>query len=223
MTPRENETHLEPSAVPREAGAASPPPPARPDRLVPGAPLDRETLERVRARDPEALGRFFDRYFDAVFGLVHRLLGDRMLAEDVTSDVFLKIHRSAHQLDATRDPAPWLYTIATNACRDVWRSGAYRMARRSDDIHDEAGPGGRLAGSAPDPQHELLLAERERAVRGALAALPAPLRESIVLHDYQGLSHQEIAAIAGIEYAAARKRYSRALAALARRLQGIDR
>ena len=81
-------------------------------------------LERVRARDPEALAAFFERYVDRVFGLVYRLLGDRTLAEDMTQDVFLKVHRAAHQLDPRRDPRPWIMTIAHNACRDLWRSAA---------------------------------------------------------------------------------------------------
>ncbi len=54
----------------------------------------------------------------------------------------------------------------------------------------------------------------------ALAELPEPLRTPVVLHDYQGLSHQEIAEVLGIEHAAARKRYSRALTALGERLKG---
>ena len=49
--------------------------------------------------------------------------------------------------------------------------------------------------------------------------LPEPLRLAIVLHDYQGLGHEEIAALTGVHHAAARKRYSRALAALARLLK----
>src|SRR5262249_28767345 len=73
--------------------------------------FDPALLERVRARDPEALGQFYDRYLDLVFGLASRLLGDRTLAEDATSEVFLKVHRAADRLDPTRDPAPWLATI----------------------------------------------------------------------------------------------------------------
>lgn len=214
MTPTDSPAHSKGSSVAPDV-----------DRVTPGPgaglpPLDPATLERVRSRDPEALGTFFERYFDMVYGLVHRLLGERAAAEDATSEVFLKVHRAAERLDPNRDPAPWLMTIATNVCRDHWRSGAYRMGRRSDPVDDEAGPAGRLASREPEPEAALVGNERERIVQEALGQLPEPLRTAIVLHDYQGLSHQEVAEMTGIEHAAARKRYSRALTALGRLLEG---
>jgi len=184
------------------------------DGPAPGsAGFSPDELARVRAREPEALSAFFERYFEQVFGLVVRLIGERSLAEDVTQEVFLKVHRAIHRLDIARDPSPWLTTIAYNACRDVWRSGPYRMSRRSAPLDDPA-VAPRLASSAPDPERSLLTAERERRVREAVTRLPEPLRAAVLLHDYEGLSHEQVAQLAGIHPAAARKRYSRALAAL---------
>lgn len=184
-----------------------------------GSGLDRATLEAVRVRDPAALGRLFDACFPRVFSLVHRLLGDRTLAEDAAAEVFLKVYRAAHTLDPGRDPSPWLSTIATNVCRDLWRSSAYRMSRRAASVHDEV-VADRLSSGTDEPERDLLVREREEMVRSALVALPDPLRVAIVLHDYEGLSHQEVADATGIEHAAARKRYSRALAALGKLLAG---
>jgi RNA polymerase sigma-70 factor (ECF subfamily) len=189
------------------------PPPA-----AAAAGLDRAVLERVRAREPEALGIFYDRYMDLVFGLASRLLGNRTLAEDATSEVFLKVHRAADRLDAARDPAPWLVTITTNVCRDLWRSAAYRVSRRAADVHDPL-TAASLASGRDGPEQDAVRSERERLVQQALLELSAPLRESIVLHDYQGMDHREVADTLHIAHDAARKRYSRALAALARLLE----
>lgn len=204
-----------PTVTVEEGGAVDPP---RRERDI--VPLDAATLERVRARDPEALGLLFERYFDAVYSLVHRLLGERAAAEDAASEVFLKVYRAANQLDSGRDPAPWLMTIATNVCRDLWRSGAYRMSsQRASDVEDPmVSP--RLTTGVNDPEHDALRSERDRMVHVALMRLPEPLRMAIVLHDWQGMSHQEVAAATGLEHAAARKRYSRALSALAKLLDG---
>src|SRR5262249_30133114 len=174
----------------------------------------RGEVERVRARDPEALGAFFERYFDRVYGLVFHLLGERAAAEDATQEVFLKVHRAAAQLDPGRDPAPWLSTIAYNTCRDIWRSGAYRMSRRSASVEQDPEVTTKLVAGGDDPERALLSAERQRLVRDAIAQLPEPLRAVVLLYDYQGLSHQEIADVLRLNHAAARKRYSRALAAL---------
>jgi RNA polymerase sigma-70 factor (ECF subfamily) len=186
--------------------------------IAAGAP-DRDWLERVRARDPEALGAFYERYVELVFGLAWRMLGERVLAEDATSDVFLKVHRALDRLDPGRDPVPWLVTITTNACRDLWRSGAWRMGRRAADVDDPA-MAASLSTGRNDPEHDAVARERERAVQEALLELPEPLRTVVVLHDYQGLDHREVAEVLHIAHDAARKRYSRALAALGKRLRG---
>lgn len=182
-------------------------------------PLSREELARVAARDPDALGRFFDAYADRVFALAYRLLGDRPTAEDVSQEVFLKIHRAIDRLDPERDPGPWVTTITCNACREHWRGGARKLAQRSvslDDLEDwQAGH----PTSADSPEADLLRGEQEARVQSALSRLPESLREIVVLHDWQGLKHREIAEIVGTSHDAVRKRYSRALAALAELLR----
>lgn len=181
-------------------------------RRVP--PPSREELERVRARDPEALGRFFDRYFDAVYGMAVRLLGDRSVAEDVAQDAMVKAHRSIDRLDPGRDPGPWLTTIVVNVVRDRWRSATDRMDRQSASIEDREDVGQPLPDGGPDPAQRLLAREREEIVQAALMQLPDAAREVIVLHDVEGLSHDRVAEVLGASHAAIRKRYSRALQAL---------
>ena len=216
MKSPESPAHSPSPLVPEGAGRTpASGPPGRPGIAPPNAAL----LERVRARDPEALGELYERYFDSVYGLVHRLLGQRAAAEDAASEVFLKVYRAAHQLDVSRDPAPWLMTIATNVCRDLWRSGAYRMSRRSASLEDNPVVAAMLPSGTNDPERALLASEREHLVQEALTQLPEPLRTAIVLHDWQGMSHQDVAVATGIEHAAARKRYSRALSALAKLLK----
>ena len=180
----------------------------------------RAELERVRAREPQALAMFFERHFDRVYGLVYRLLGDRTLAEDMVQEVFLKVHRAAHRIDPARDPVPWLMTIAHNACRDLWRSNAWKLTRRAASLDGDSPLAETLSRGTNDPERDALASERERLVQEALLRLPEPLRVAIVMHDYQGLGHDEIAAITGVNHAAVRKRYSRALTALGQLLKG---
>ena len=182
--------------------------------------LSRDVLEAVRAREPAALATFYERYVDQVYALVYRMLGERVAAEDITQEVFHKVHRAAPQLDTSRDPGPWLTAIATNACRDLWRSGAHQMRRRSDSLDDEGGLAERLTRGQDEPERVALARERERLVQEAIRELPEPLRLAVVLHEYEGLDHLEIAKLTGVHHAAARKRYSRALEALGKRLRG---
>jgi RNA polymerase sigma-70 factor, ECF subfamily len=82
-----------------------------------------------------------------------------------------------------------------------------------------------LAESLPSPEatpeEAALRRERARLVQEAILDLPEDLRAVVVLHDYQGLGHEEIAGMTGTTHAATRKRYSRALARLAEALKEI--
>ena len=98
-----------------DSGALAPPPPVSrvADRArAPGPRLGPDVLRRVKERDPGALAEFFETYFDRVYALVSRLLGDRTQAEGAVSEVFLKVHRAIDRPDPARDPMPWLVTIA---------------------------------------------------------------------------------------------------------------
>jgi RNA polymerase sigma-70 factor (ECF subfamily) len=179
-------------------------------------------LEGVRRRDPKALEEFFEAYFDRVFALLKRLLGDSNAAQDAAQDVFLKIHRGAHQLDPTRDPGPWVMAIATNLCRDLWRSGAYRLSSTAASFEATPGLAETLTSGGRSPEGDAIAAERARLVQEALNRLRKPLREVVVLREYEGLGYDQIASITGLNEAAVRKRYSRGLAELGKMLSKIE-
>jgi RNA polymerase sigma-70 factor (ECF subfamily) len=195
-----------------------------PDRRVEGeddSPFSRELLQRVGAREPAALGEFFELTFDTVYGLANRLLGDRAAAEDLTQEVFLRVHRSAERLDPDRDPLPWLRTITANLCRDHWRSFGAKLSARTVSIDQTPGLDQKLSNGRRSPEGEALSAERERLVQEAIGRLPESLREVVVLRDYENLDHEEVARIVGASGAAVRKRYSRALAKLGEILKEV--
>jgi RNA polymerase sigma-70 factor, ECF subfamily len=193
----------------------------RPDAPIQGGALTVEALERVRERDSHALSTFFEFYFDRVYGLAYRLLGNHASAEDVTQDVFQKVYKAAPQLDTTRDPGPWLMAITHNACRDHWRSKAFKLGRKSQSIEDTEGLVETLASPGEGADEALVREERARRVQAAIQQLPEELRSVVILHDYQGLGHEEIAMLIGATHVATRKRYSRALSRLATLLKDV--
>ena len=193
----------------------------RADAPIQRGTLTVEALERVRERDSHALSTFFEFYFDRVYGLAYRLLGDHASAEDVTQDVFQKVHKAAPQLDTSRDPGPWLMTITHNACRDHWRSKAFKLGRKSQSLEDTEGLVETLAAPGENADEALVREERARKVQAAILKLPEDLRSVVILHDYQGLGHEEIAMMIGATHVATRKRYSRALGRLAALLKDL--
>jgi RNA polymerase sigma-70 factor, ECF subfamily len=158
----------------------------------------------------------FERYFDRLYGMVFRMLGDRGATEEALQEIFLKVHRGAPSLDPARDPGPWLITIAANTVRDLWRSSAYRFERASSSLEADQGLVDQLPSSAPDPEKDTLTAERAEIVQRAIQSLRPSFREIVILREYEGLSYDQIAAITGENPTAVRKRYSRALDELGR-------
>ena len=186
-----------------------------------GARLSQETLEAVCRREPDALAALFEHCFDAVYSLAYRLTGERAAAEDVSQEVFLKVHKAAAQLDPSRDPGPWLTAITYNACREHWRSRGHRLFSRARSIDGEANQGRVLRNGKRDPEGAAEAGEREELVTRALMKLPERMRAVVVLHDYQGMSHEEIARVTRTGHAAVRKSYSRALARLRDELKEV--
>lgn len=176
--------------------------------------FDLDDLKRARSDDPNALGRLFDHYFDRVYSVAHRLVGAPESAQDITQEVFLKVRRHLGRLDITTDLAPWIYTVTVNTCRDHLRSFSWRLSRRSVpiDAHSDLPE---LSSHSGNPEQALLAAEENARVQAAIQRLPLQLRTSVVLHDFEGLPHEQIARVTGTSHAAARKRHSRALRILA--------
>lgn len=173
---------------------------------------DRDLLAGVRRREPAALERFFDYYYDRVYGHVARMVGDPHQAEDVAHDIFLRLHRNLERLDPERDPTAWVFTVASNGVRDFWRSRGHKEHRRQTPLADE------LLEVIPSQQDDLLeqLDRKQDAdiVMRALAELSESDREIILLRDYEDLDTATIAAVLGVQPDAIRQRHSRAVARL---------
>jgi RNA polymerase sigma-70 factor (ECF subfamily) len=186
----------------------TPPPPS--DR--PAATPDRELLQRVRRRDPEALERFFDLYYDRVLAHVARMVGDRHLAEDLAHEAFLRLGQTIERLDPDRDPAAWIHTVVANCVRDHWRSRRHQEAQRSTELTGDHLAV--IADEGEDAEQQLARRQQQQAVREALQTLAVVDREVILLHDHEGLEHTVIASVLGLKADAVRQRYRRALARL---------
>lgn len=200
--------------------------PRTPHRPEPPA-LPAGLLESVRLGQPEALGELFEACFDDIYGLAVRMLKDPTLAEDVVQEVFLRLHRAAATLDPERDPRPWLRTLTANLCRDHWRSFGAKVNQKSvqvdgdPDDPDHPAPSVQLPNGGPTPEAQTVANQQAAHVQAAIDRLPDEQREVVLLRDYEGLSHEEIAVIVGASPAAVRKRYSRALSALGEWLKDV--
>lgn len=152
-------------------------------RADPAVHNDEGTLvARVSNGDPAALEILYDRYSSMVFTLATRIAANRAEAEEITLETFSQLWKQAAHFDPARGSvASWLFMMARNRAIHALRS---------------RGPNAGQAGGPP-PQQVEEETERCRAVRSALAELPAFHREALELAYYCGLSSAEIAARTG--------------------------
>ena len=139
-------------------------------------------MERVRARDVDAFEALYDGYHRLVFGVGLRMLGDPMMAEDLTQTVFMKVW-TAPELFRGGSFVAWVSRVARNRALDVLRSRA---------VHPEAEIPADLPLEGALDDEVLVRLDAER-VRDALAKLPAEQRSLIELGFFGGVTHEELA------------------------------
>ena len=169
---------------------------------------DRALLAAHVAGDPDAFTVLVRRHRDRLWAVALRTMRDREDAADALQDALLSAYRNAAGYRGDAAVTTWLHRVVVNACLDRIRR---RAVRPSVPLGDTDVP-------APSDDHDAL--ERRLDVRAALARLPEPQREAIVLVDLQDLSVAEAAAYLGVAEGTVKSRCSRGRLALARLLTG---
>jgi RNA polymerase sigma-70 factor, ECF subfamily len=158
---------------------------------VAGERDDAELVRAVGAGDRDALRELYDRFGSILFGTALRVLGDRQLAEECTQDVFVAVWKRASSYEPERaSVSTWMLTIARNRAVDLVR----RRAARPSDPYPEV----EVSETSPDTITLVGAAETSHRVAEALAELPQPQREAVLLAYFDGLSHSEIAERLGV-------------------------
>jgi len=151
-------------------------------------PSDIELMARLGRGELAALGILAERYQDRILSLSYRLLGDWHKAEDVSQETFLRLRQAAGKYESKAKFTTWLYRIVHNLSLDQQRRTA------SDPASLEALQTDAEATSQDHPAERRELAD---AVQNAVAGLPDRQRQVILLHRYEGLSHEEICEVTG--------------------------
>ena len=146
-------------------------------------------------------------HIDAAYNLARWLTRNDHDAEDVLQDAMLRAYRFFGGLRG--EARPWLLAIVRNAC---W---SWLQANRPADLAAIDEPDA----DAPGPEALVMREIDRRALNEAIAALPVPFREALVLRELEDLSYKEIARIAGVPIGTVMSRLSRARRLLAETLR----
>lgn len=144
-------------------------------------------LDAVRRGAPGSREAIYHRYKRRVFALALRIVG-AMDAEEVAQEAFIRIFRGLPKFRGDAALGTWIYRLAVNAALSHRSRRAVVPAPVDEEASAEEG-----AAVEPAAGDAVLRARLERA----LWQLPVGYRTVIVLHDVEGLEHEEVAAILG--------------------------
>jgi len=175
-------------------------------------PEDSVLAARALEGQQSAYGILMRRHRDAVWRLARGHVGDPDEALDITQETFVAAFAALARYDPTRPFHVWIARIALNKCRDWARRRAVRrfftFARPIDDALD-------LADSGASPE-EALHSQRDLArIHAAVAALPAALKDVLLLRTVEAMSQADTALVLKITEKSVETRLSRARAKLA--------
>ena len=199
-----------PSVRPAQRDASGARPSGGDPALAPGGSWD--LVHAAQDGDRSAFARLYDRYVDVVFRYVLFRVGDRELAEDVTSETFLRALRRIESVSYQgRDVGAWFVTIARNLVLDHVKSSRFRLEVATAEVDDS-----RPADSGPEQQ--VLSKVTRTALLECVGQLGDDQRECIVLRFLQGLSVAETAKVMARNEGAVKALQHRAVRRLAQLL-----
>ncbi len=147
-------------------------------------------IQRAQQGDEAAFNQLFVEYRETVARIVHRVMGPSHEIEDVVQDVFVHVYRSISKFRGDSKFTTWLYRVTANVTKMHLRK---RRSRPRLTSAPAAEP--KLETTTHDPQDALEREERVQALHRLLGRLSEKKRTVVVLHDFEGISAKEIAAI----------------------------
>lgn len=171
---------------------------------------EQEAVERAQSGSVAAQARLYELYKSRVHSLCLRYTNDTFDSDDLTQDVFIQVFRKISTFRGDSQFHSWLYTLTLNFvrlhARRQRRERQYVLGAVQDDrFHFERS-------SFLDPAQRLALTE-------GLVKLTSARRQAVLLHDIEGLTHNEIASKMGLSVIASKSRLHRAHVILRKVLQ----
>ncbi|MFC2090504.1 RNA polymerase sigma factor [Bacteroidota bacterium] len=164
-------------------------------------------VEKCLEGDVKAQYQLYRKYSKGLYNIAIRLMGNKMDAEDVLQESFIKAFRCMGELKDTEALGGWLKRIVTNKCISLLRKTRVRFEEIEDyklDVTEE---------------EELESYIEPELVHNTIKELPEGARTIIVLRALEGYAHKEIAEMLGISLSTSKTQYHRALGILKMKLK----
>ena len=174
---------------------------------------DEDLMVKCGKGDMSAFELLVRRYQTPLINYIHRSIDDYQRAEDLSQETFLRVFKNASRYKPTASFKSWLYTIATNLCRNELRNRSRRNICFLEDLVEE-GEDVYHTDIMRDTRYlpDLLVEKKEQRqiIRKALSQLSENQRVALTLVTYQELQYEEVANILGCSVGAVKTLIHRA-------------
>lgn len=156
-----------------------------------------ELVDRARKGDLTAYDDLVKRYQERIYATIYHMTSNHEDANDLAQDAFIKAFQALKSFKGGSSFYTWVYRIAVNKTINFLKQRKNRSQLSLDDLDFNAEHDPDLVALISDktPRREVNLTELQEKLNIALQKLSEAHRMVVVLHDVQGLSHEEIAKI----------------------------
>jgi RNA polymerase sigma-70 factor (ECF subfamily) len=161
---------------------------------------DKLLIWRFKSGDKAALARIYEKYKIDLLKIATGLLNETNVAEDLVHDVFVKFAQSSDKLKLSGNLKGYLVTCVANHARNSKRAGQRRQAVSFDEVEP-------AMSNAEKPERWIIHNEELDTLNNAMAQLPYPQREVVVLHVQGGMKFKAIAKSQNVSINTVQSRY----------------
>jgi RNA polymerase sigma-70 factor, ECF subfamily len=154
-----------------------------------------DVLARAQAGAPDAFSELYMLHRKRVFTICLRMVRDFSLAEDLTQETFLRLHRKLNTFRGEALFTTWLHQITVNIVMMTLRKGAPPVVSL-DQMMTEFPETSAMQGFGAHDRTQTGVVDR-LTIERAIKTLAPGYRRFFLLHDVQGLEHHEIASMEG--------------------------
>ena len=178
------------------------------DASTPEGMLEGDLVNRARKGNLQAYDELVRRYQERIYATIYHMTANHEDANDLAQESFIKAYQALKSFRGGSSFYTWIYLIAVNKTINFLkqRKNKYHLSLNDIDFNPENDPELVALISTKTPHHDAGLSELQKKLNEALLKLSEPHRMVAVLHDVQGMSHEEIASIMGCNIGTVRSR-----------------
>ncbi len=180
-----------------------------PRKSVDAQPDDQTLVRRAKEGDMSAYDELVKRYQERVYGTIYHMTSNHDDAADLSQEAFIKAYQALKSFKGDSSFFTWVYRIAVNRTINFLKQRRNRtphMSLNDIDFQAENDPDMVALVSNNTPRRDVALSELQEKLNAAMQKLSEEHRLVVTLHDVQGLSHDEISKIVGVNSGTVRSR-----------------